>query len=509
MRMTQWPGTAVCGVLLAGLLAAPAEGVEWRSNQTFHSASLGRQATYDLLLPDFYSPLARYPVLYMLHERQQDYSVWRFHSNLAAAMGGRQFIVVLPSGTNSWYMGRYATFITRDLPDHIAATWPVSNLRGIAGIGAGGYGAFYVGGQVAALDARSFRTVSSMSGAFVDPSIALALDGVSINSRQQLAQSLTASAAMHVPLFFDCGNEDTFNNWGPTNYSLADSNDAMRDQLVARGRIVGTNVFYFRPAGDHTWTYWNSRIPAHLAFHESLFATFPSIAITSELGGASAVYTTDVVRVAGLASVADGIAAVAWSSSSRTLVTNGPAAGTDGWMADVPLGPGNNTITITATSFGGTNSSAEVTLFRRSFSFRVRKISVSKRHVVARTSDITFSDAVSLLSPPSGARFFALDALYQPLTDSFWQRKGAYSAKYRYKTTNIVVNAKVNGNPRKDTFVVSIKAPRTSTFTNFQDYVRPSTVVALTNQLDTYHGETNLPLNARGRFRYRGPWIIE
>jgi S-formylglutathione hydrolase FrmB len=137
---------------LANLLGAPAET---------------RVSTY---LPPGYdaSPLARFPVVYLLHGYGISNVMWvgaapRFidvagvMDSLIAAHGSREMIVVMPNAsnplggsfyTNSATTGKWEDFIVHDLVSYIDAkfrTLARPESRGLAGASMGGYGTLYLG----------------------------------------------------------------------------------------------------------------------------------------------------------------------------------------------------------------------------------------------------------------------------------------------------------------------------------------------------------------------------
>jgi S-formylglutathione hydrolase FrmB len=136
---------------LANLLGAPAET---------------RVSTY---LPPGYdaSPLARFPVVYLLHGYPASDLMWSavpggvdiagVMDSLIAAHGSREMIVVMPNAsnpfggsfyTNSTTTGHWEDFIVHDLVSYIDGklrTLARPESRGLAGLSMGGYGALYLG----------------------------------------------------------------------------------------------------------------------------------------------------------------------------------------------------------------------------------------------------------------------------------------------------------------------------------------------------------------------------
>jgi len=136
----------ISGIILFILISIPGilQAVEW-TNVLY-------QAPLDIILPNNYTnENIHFPVLYLLHGRNQSYSVWQEHSVLAAQMEltNRDFIVVLPdSGGNSWYQRiNKVQYFRTDLPTFIEQNFRASKIRGIGGLSMGGYGAYHLSGQ--------------------------------------------------------------------------------------------------------------------------------------------------------------------------------------------------------------------------------------------------------------------------------------------------------------------------------------------------------------------------
>lgn len=504
--MRKLSGKTVLVILLvcAMWMTSIAHGVQWVSNKTFYSASLGRTMRYDMVLPDNYTTGIPYAVLYMLHGRDSGYTSWWKYSNMLASMVGHKFIVVMPEGDNSWYVGSWMNYIVRDLTTHIQSRWPVRKTRGIGGFSMGGYGAFNIAGQSKSKYGKTFLSVSSMSGAFVDPLYAEVIDNVTIRNRDQVADSLAATPS---PILFDCGNEDEYEFLSIT-YSLADQNDVVRDRLISRGRHLWTNMWYYRPAGEHNWTYWNSRIPVHLAFHSRIFASFPEISVTSFPEYVTSVITSEVVRVAGTAYADDGIAYVAWQNKSHGKTYKGICVGTTNWYADISNQVARNKLKFTAYSNTGTSNWSELTLFRRNMEFRVRRIKVNHKKAIAKISDFTFGDVNSLTNGVGGDGIFTLDRFAFPITNLFWKRSGTYNAKYKLKTDDWKVNIKVKGKAQKDQAIYKFVLLNTNVWpTNILYVVGTDTNVDFTVSLGSYGVVTNLYIDEKGKHKYKGPWF--
>ena len=495
---------AVSTLLLGGIASA----YEWKEDQSFYSRTFGYIVKYDIILPDGYTNYWRYPVLYLLHDRGVDYTSWRTNSALTNLVGGRAMIIVLPNGSNSWYEGLWFTCITGDVRQNVEATYATSPIRGVGGIGMGGYGAFLMGGLFTNLPSYwRVHSCSSMSGLFVEPSVSLALDGVVTQPTNILAERLSTNVTCQIPLFFDCGSNDFTNVWATDAYDLTQRNTSVYYELIRYGRGDGTNLFYRVPPGAHDWDYWNSNMPFHLDFHQRVFDTYPTIVVTSHVSGASITTSNPTVRVAGLVLARGGLSNIAWRLEANGGAQTGSAIGSNDWYADIPLRSGRNDLTFTATTSGGTSEWTSISLFKRNMIFRVRRVKVSKKQLTAKTSDITYGDGDSLLVAGDTNRIFSLDAFSYCLTSTYWKRANANIVSYHEHSSNTVVTVKVNGKAQKDYITYSIRA-RKSAPTNFFSGIQFLSNITLQTELGTYGDGTNLTLDAKGRFRYKGPWIF-
>lgn len=151
---------AVFFLVGAGPLAAVAGTI-----QDFHYASpaLGRDQVAQVYVPDGAAPPGGWPVLYLLHGLDGASTDWQTLGRIQLTMDRailehqiRPFVVVMPPGTNSWYVnsadvsgpGDYETATAHDLPAAIEDAFPVGEdraHRAIAGLSMGGFGALRLG----------------------------------------------------------------------------------------------------------------------------------------------------------------------------------------------------------------------------------------------------------------------------------------------------------------------------------------------------------------------------
>lgn len=492
----------ICALSLCIFIGVSATAVTVYYDQSFYSAALQETMRYDIILPDAYTNGQYFPVLYMLPGRTTRYYTWRGNLDLINGMRGKTFIAVVADTRDTWYMGKWALYVCRDLPAHIEKKWRASNIRGITGISMGGYGAFYLAGYGRVIGGVRYHSLSAMSGAFVEPWVAAFLDGASIVTRAKLADAL---AGKPFDILFDCGNEDRFNYW-IADYSLAYRNDLMRDELLARGRVLWTNLFYYRPPGAHDFTYWNSRLPIHLAFHEQAFAQLPFVMVTSHTEFATTIVTDAVVRVAGTAYARVGVSNVLWEVRQGVSAARGLAVGTNAWHADITNAIGRNVVQITVRAVNGRTNWTSLTLFRRNPTFRLRRIKVTARSLTIRTSDPTFGNVDMLTNGMGGIGFVMLDGFMKPLSNR-WTRSGPYLARYTERSPEWLVQLTINGDARKDTLTFTCAARGTHPLTNFFNVIRVTNNIPLLLQLGTFGAQTNIVLNTKGVYVGKGPWF--
>jgi S-formylglutathione hydrolase FrmB len=268
----------VLALLLA--LAAPAAAEVRRS--TFHSASLGTEASYVIdLPPSFEGSDRRYPVVYALHGLFEGAGFWE-RRGLARELarlreGGAlpDFIVVAVDGGNSFFVngprGRYEDLVTRDLIAHVEATHPVvpgRARRALLGVSMGGYAALRLAfarpGLFAAVATHSAmlleqvpspaqgagrRHMRAFHGAFGNP-----IDEGLWNANDPLRGARRADPDNVPALYLDCGAQDR--------YGLARGHRALGRTLKERGVAHTLEL----PPGDHGYEFVRGRLRQSLGF---------------------------------------------------------------------------------------------------------------------------------------------------------------------------------------------------------------------------------------------------
>lgn len=156
------------------LHADDAAGVEAQNVQTvtLFSAALNQQRAFNLILPlDYATSTSRYPVLYLLHGYTGSNTDWTQKTNLSRYAARFKLIIVMPDGSNGWYVNsatdpkqKFEDYIIKDLVPFVEGhyrTIPLRRARAVAGLSMGGYGATFLGLK----HADMFCALGSFSGA--------------------------------------------------------------------------------------------------------------------------------------------------------------------------------------------------------------------------------------------------------------------------------------------------------------------------------------------------------
>jgi putative tributyrin esterase len=254
------------------VVAAPHPTVR---DATFHSAAVGREMKYRILLPAGYEQGARrYPVLYLLHGLTGSFLDWDTKTRLAEYAAPLQLIVVMPDAGDSWYTNsvgnpqdRFEDYIAKDLIAAIDKTYRTiarQHARAIAGLSMGGYGAT----KFALKYPQLFVFAGSFSGVQTivhDPDFKIPF-GDKYNQQlleifgppgsparaanDVLALAERANPAALPYFWLACGTEDGL---------LAGNRQFVA--LLHERRIPYT---YTEAPGAHSWDFWDEELPAML-----------------------------------------------------------------------------------------------------------------------------------------------------------------------------------------------------------------------------------------------------
>lgn len=154
-------------------LQTPTASAAGCTTADFHAAHLeGKDMHFNVLLPRDYSAdtSRRFPVLYLLHGFDGDYTDWCKQTKLIDYAKPYEEIIIMPDGDNSWYVNSYSdpklqweNYIVDDLVSYVDShfrTIASRQGRAIAGLSMGGYGALFLGLK----HHDMFAAVASLSG---------------------------------------------------------------------------------------------------------------------------------------------------------------------------------------------------------------------------------------------------------------------------------------------------------------------------------------------------------
>jgi S-formylglutathione hydrolase FrmB len=229
----------------------------------FHSASLGRDMHYLVLLPHNYSGTRRFPVLYLLHGLYGDYKNWDTRTHLEQIAAAYSWLIVTPDAGNSWYTNsatrpddKFEDYVAKDLISEIDRKYRTiaeKRARAVAGLSMGGYGAV----KLALKYPNLFAFAGSLSGAFNAPQN---LDDLRPDFRARLLEVFGNSGSatrtendVFLLLKNSPGNPYFYVACGTSDFFL-ETNRA----LATRLSTLKIPYEYHETPGGHAWEYWDA-----------------------------------------------------------------------------------------------------------------------------------------------------------------------------------------------------------------------------------------------------------
>jgi len=243
----------------------------------YFSNALGMCVASEVILPQYengFVPEGGHKVLYLLHGRSDNHTVWGRRTSLERYASQYGLAVVLPNGHLSRYAnmahgGRYYDYIARELPEIMGGFFPLSVKREdhfIAGLSMGGAGALKIGLS----NPEAFSAIGCLSAGmnniprvtasaadqhyldivFGDRDLAGTEEDIPFQVNKILTKNLPAPRIFH-----SCGAQDPF---------LPRAREA-RDFF----RVIPDNPFdytYQEAPGTHNWEYWDEHIRDFLAY---------------------------------------------------------------------------------------------------------------------------------------------------------------------------------------------------------------------------------------------------
>lgn len=242
------------------------------------AGSLPQPRSATVVLPrGYHASGQRYPVLYLLHGHDGGHRNWIDRTNLLAYTEDIPVIVVLPDAGNSWYTNsvarpeeRFEEYVAREVPAFVDLhfrTLTFREARYVAGLSMGGYGAL----KLALKYPARFSLAGSFSGALTAPrdtTFSTLLDAFGPAGHASRAANdivaLAGEARLPDPtyLYFDTGSADR----------VLPSNRAFAQALPGRPLAYE----YHEVPGNHSWEFWNRRLPVFLALVEERIARLPA-----------------------------------------------------------------------------------------------------------------------------------------------------------------------------------------------------------------------------------------
>lgn len=238
----------------------------------YFSNALGKQTATYVILPEAGS--GPYPVMYLLHGRSDDYTIWLRRTNIERYVANLPLIVVMPDGGLGFYTDAregfaYDKATAIELVDRIDRTFPTQATREgrcLTGLSMGGYGAV----KLAFAHPDRFASAVSHSGALAWGHRETGWDDkpISAEFRRILGTDFvggpndlfalvpSVAEAERPALRIDCGTEDF----------LIRDNREFTEHLTKSGVAHE----YEEHPGAHNWEYWDQHVQESLAFHRKV-----------------------------------------------------------------------------------------------------------------------------------------------------------------------------------------------------------------------------------------------
>jgi len=259
---------------------------------TIESPSVGTVQVRLLLPASFESdPAATFPALYLLHGADGEYSDWTEKSDVEGTTGPTDLLVVMPAAASSFAgesntqgsgpAGRAAwmPFHATELTQLMERNWRAGDVRALAGLSLGGYGAI----ALAAKNPGLYQAVASYSGALdmkgliegylenADPETVAQIEEIISEGRELVDMTLAEMA----PLLR--GTKVVFVSYGNGEPGPLDPPDRIAGSPLEKWCGGGSDLFVeeLRKAGvpvtvddygdgTHSWEYWDRELQLSL-----------------------------------------------------------------------------------------------------------------------------------------------------------------------------------------------------------------------------------------------------
>ena len=238
-----------------------------------YSNAMHKSSKAVIVKPSNYNDQKRFPVVYLLHGYDGDYSNWiKLVPQIKQWADAFQLIIVCPDGAkSSWYFDspidttyKYETYIGTEVPAYIDAHYKSiadRKARAITGLSMGGHGALFLGFR----HQDFFGACGSMSGV-VD------LRKGKYDIVKRIGDTITYSENWKnysvinliekypkdsLAIIFDCGTEDSF-------YQI---NKTLHEKMLQ----LKIKHDYIVRQGNHDWHYWGNAVVYQLLFFKKYF----------------------------------------------------------------------------------------------------------------------------------------------------------------------------------------------------------------------------------------------
>lgn len=235
---------------------------------------------------------ARFPVVYLLHGGDDDYTSWTRETDVEDLARYSEALIVMPDGGRNgyysdWFAGgpRWETFHIRELVPLIGRAYRGSSSRAVIGLSMGGFGALIYAGRHPGM----FRYAAAMSSYvdLTDPSVLLALqlgsrrEGIDIRDvwgdpvanrdvwkAHNPASMVTSFRRTHVHLSAGDGSHGAADRGRTPDVLLVSKvaewmlpRQISKFAAALRSEGVSTTTHFYRP-GTHSWPYWQQELHA-------------------------------------------------------------------------------------------------------------------------------------------------------------------------------------------------------------------------------------------------------
>jgi S-formylglutathione hydrolase FrmB len=233
----------------------------------FWGASLQKQCSMNVILPEGDKLKPPFGLLIQLHGLSDDHTIWARRTSLDRYVAELPLVVVMPDGGRSFYCDAaegpaYEAHIMKDVIGFAEKCFPVRKdrrARAIGGLSMGGYGAMKLGLKFP----NVFASVVAHSSAFdfahnpkmLDNPERRRITGDRVpGGRDDIFALAEKCPPRKAPaLRFDCGLDD----------GLLDSNRRLHKHLAK----LSIRHEYREYPGDHNWAYWDEHARQALRFH--------------------------------------------------------------------------------------------------------------------------------------------------------------------------------------------------------------------------------------------------